>query len=242
MGNAVKVSLAAAILAVGMILSSVLVSKLFVRIKHEEQIEVKGYAERTVRSDVGKFFCSVVTRNAALGDAYDDLARDREVVLDSLRTQKIADDELRLENVGITKVYRRDERGNRTNQVELYEVRQGFRITSMDVEKVRDVSRGITDLVREGIDITSAPPQFLVSSLEDIKIDLIAEATRDGHQRALAMAENSGGAVGPLSSARQGVFQITAPNSTETSGYGVYDTSTIEKSVKAVVTLEYAIQ
>jgi hypothetical protein len=42
-------------------------------------------------------------------------------------------------------------------------------------------------------------------------------------------------------SAQQGVFQITARHSTDTSGYGMYDTATIEKTAKAVVTLEYAI-
>jgi hypothetical protein len=51
----------------------------------------------------------------------------------------------------------------------------------------------------------------------------------------------SGGKVGGLSSASQGVFQITAVNSTDTSDYGVYDTSTIEKSVKCVVTVEFKI-
>jgi hypothetical protein len=37
------------------------------------------------------------------------------------------------------------------------------------------------------------------------------------------------------------VFQITAPHSTETADYGSYDTNTVEKIVKAVVTVEYAV-
>ena len=74
------------------------------------------------------------------------------------------------------------------------------------------------------------------------KLTMLAEATEDGYRRAKTLAQNSGGEVGPLRSARQGVFQITEPYSTETSGYGMYDTSTIDKTVKAVVTLEYSIQ
>ena len=38
--------------------------------------------------------------------------------------------------------------------------------------------------------------------------------------------------MGSLVSARQGVIQITKPNSTRTSSYGIYDTETIEKVVK----------
>ena len=44
-----------------------------------------------------------------------------------------------------------------------------------------------------------------------------------------------------LVSARQGIFQVTAENSTDLSDYGVYDTSTIDKVVKIVVTLSYTI-
>ena len=57
-----------------------------------------------------------------------------------------------------------------------------------------------------------------------------------------ALAENSSGRVGSLSSASQGVFQITPVDSTEVTDYGSYDTTTIKKNVKAVVTLEFRIE
>jgi hypothetical protein len=84
-------------------------------------------------------------------------------------------------------------------------------------------------------------PEFIVSDLSAVKMDLLAMATGDGYRRALVLAQNSKGTVGALIGAEQGVFQITRPHSTETSSYGMYDTSTIEKSAKAVVTLRYAI-
>ncbi len=40
----------------------------------------------------------------------------------------------------------------------------------------------------------------------------------------------------------KGVFQITPVNSTDVSDEGNYDTSTIEKSVKAIVTLEFQVE
>jgi hypothetical protein len=43
-------------------------------------------------------------------------------------------------------------------------------------------------------------------------------------------------------SARQGVFQITPAHSTEISDYGRNDTSSREKSIKAVVTVRYAVE
>jgi hypothetical protein len=38
-----------------------------------------------------------------------------------------------------------------------------------------------------------------------------------------------------------GVLQITQPNSTEVAGYGLYDTSTIDKDVTAVVTVTFGV-
>ncbi|MDD4872115.1 MAG: SIMPL domain-containing protein, partial [Kiritimatiellae bacterium] len=60
--------------------------------------------------------------------------------------------------------------------------------------------------------------------------------------RAEILAKNSHGKVGALNSASQGVFQITPVNSTDVSDSGNYDTSTVEKSVKAIVTLEFQVE
>ena len=38
-----------------------------------------------------------------------------------------------------------------------------------------------------------------------------------------------------------GVFQVTSPNSTDVSDYGVYDTSTLLKDVTAVVNVSFAL-
>jgi hypothetical protein len=39
-----------------------------------------------------------------------------------------------------------------------------------------------------------------------------------------------------------GVFQITARNSTEVSDSGIYDTSSLEKDITAVVPLSFAVK
>ena len=55
------------------------------------------------------------------------------------------------------------------------------------------------------------------------------------------LAVNSGGKVGALRAAAQGVFQITPLYSTDVDDWGRYDTTTIDKAVKAVVTIHYSI-
>ncbi|MCE5276756.1 MAG: SIMPL domain-containing protein [Planctomycetaceae bacterium] len=242
MGKAIKLAAAAAILALGLIASSVVLSKFFVNIKHEKPITVKGYAEADIVSDIGKFACSNHVRGASLKEAYDKLQVGRSAILEHLKQKGFVESEIGTGTIQTTQVNKRNDKGNETNEVEFYDANQTVVVTSGNVTRIRDAAISIAGLIKEDINISVTAPEFLVSDLKDTKLKLLAKATDDGYRRALALAENSHAKVGALVSAEQGVLQITKRNSTDTSGYGVYDTSTIEKTAKAVVTLEYRIE
>jgi hypothetical protein len=131
--------------------------------------------------------------------------------------------------------------GVQTGAVAGYELERSFELSSKDVALVARVAREASALISEGVNVNSWPPQYFYEDLNAIKVQLIGAATRDAQARAEQFASNSGVEVGPLRSASQGVFQITRPNSTETADYGSYDTTTVEKVVKAVVTVEYSV-
>ncbi|HRI54143.1 MAG TPA: SIMPL domain-containing protein, partial [Pseudomonadota bacterium] len=71
---------------------------------------------------------------------------------------------------------------------------------------------------------------------------ILGEATKDARTRADEIAANSGCSIGEVRQAQMGVIQITQPDSTEVSGYGRYDTSTIDKDVSVVVSLTLGIE
>jgi hypothetical protein len=237
----IKMALAAVILAVGMFFSAAVLSKFFVRIRHEKTLEVKGFAETNVVSDIGRFTCRLQFRGASLKESYDGLQAGREQVQGFLVGKGFKAGEISTEPVEILKVARRDEQGREMNEIEFFDGAQNLVVESGDVERIREAAIAINELIREGIDLRVFDPEFYVSDLKDVKVALLSRATEDGYARAQALARNSQGKVGALVSAQQGVFQITRQNSTDTSGYGLYDTSTIKKTAKAVVTLEYAI-
>lgn len=242
MNPSFKGPLAALILALGLVASAALLSSFFVRVRQEQAITVKGYAERDLVSDIGRFTCRFSARGSTLQEAHERLEASRLAVTGGLRQRGFADSHLTLRAIDMSKVMRRDAQGRETNEVEYFDASQEIVVTSGDVQRIADAASGMTDLIRDGIDISVFRPAFFVSRLEDTKLDLLTRATEDGYRRALALAGPSGGRVGALVSARQGVFQITERNSTETSDYGEYNTATIEKTAKAVVTLEYAIE
>lgn len=231
------------ILAAGWVFSASLISKLFVRVKQESSISVKGYAERPVRADAGSFTVTVGARGETQPAALELLNRRRDRVVEALKARGFTQAEIRLLTPSIRKVLKKDAQGRDTNEIEYFDLFQNIAVGSKAVERIYEAALDLPNLMVEDIDLTISTPEFLINNnlLEQMKRDLIAQATEDGYQRALAMARNSGSRVGELVSAQQGVFQITPPLSTETASWGVYDTTTIDKMAKIAVTLEYAI-
>ena len=237
----IRLVAAAAIVAAGLFLSAAALSKFFVRIRHEKTLEVKGYAETNVVSDIGRFTCRIQYRGRVLNEASVGLKAGRERVLAFLEGRGFQASEITLEPVEVYKIPRRDAQGREMNEVEFFDAAQSLAVESADVRRIRDSALALDELIRDGVDVRGFAPEFYVSDLQAIKLDLLARATEDGFRRAQALARNSQGRVGGLVSAQQGVFQITRRHSTDTSGYGMYDTQTPDKTAKAVVTLEYAI-
>jgi len=231
----------ALIVALGMVFSASLVSKLLVRVRQERAITVKGYAEADILSDIAKFSCTCCARGTTMADAYTRLQANRQAALDYLLHAGFRGNELVAGTIETVRIAKRNEQGKETNETEYFDLFQTICLTSTNVQRVAEVSTGITDLIQNGIDIKASAPEYYVSDLKDQKLRLLAAATEDGYTRALTLAQGSKGKVGALTSAQQGVFQITQRHSTDTSGGGEYDTTTIAKTAKAVVTLEYAI-
>lgn len=229
-------------LAIGLIVSTVIVANMVKTVKLANQtITVKGYAEKRIRSDLIVWRGSFTTRSSQIKDAYRLLSRDLSQVQEYLTSKGIPEDQIIVSSINIRKIYGRDEKGRPTDEIVSYELRQEVEIQSSEVNKLTDIARESTELIEKGILFHSLPPQYFYTKLGDLKIEMVAEATKDARQRAEQLAIHSGCKVGSLRSASMGVFQITRAYSTEISGYGIYDTSSLEKDIKAVVTASFSI-
>ena len=134
-----------------------------------------------------------------------------------------------------------DDAGRETSEITGYALKQQVSVTSNDVEKIDQISREATELINQGILLESSAPQFFYTKLGDLKIEMLGEASKDAKTRADKIAKSTSSGIGSIRSARMGVMQITAPESTEVSDYGVNDTSSIEKDVTAVVNISFAV-
>jgi len=135
--------------------------------------------------------------------------------------------------------YRWTEQGM-TSEIAGYTAYRNLRVRSDDVELIDRLSRDFGRLLTTGIGVTAYQPEYLISGLPALRPQLQAAAVEDALTRAEAMLAVVDGEVGSIRSIRSGPFQVSAPDSVDVSDFGMYDTSTIRKSVGATVSVTFS--
>jgi hypothetical protein len=143
--------------------------------------------------------------------------------------------------LGAVSTYANEEysNGNATGRILTYRASREVTVRSQDVQLVSKLSQGIGSLLATGINANNYGPQYYISNLPELRPQLMAEAMKDAKVRAEALTKAVGGDIGALVNVKAGPIQITTPDSTMTADYGAYDTSTIEKTVTATVSVTF---
>lgn len=229
-------------IALAIIVATCLASNAVKEIKVKNgTIYVKGSAEEEIQSDVGLWRGMVSASNETLVGAYEKIETDLERLHQFLQAQKVDLAEVSFSPITTTTIYERNEQGHQTNTIERYTVTIDFSLTSSNIPQIESLAQRTTALIKEGVQITSYCPQYYYSKIDELKVAMLGKAALDARKRAEELVVSSGSKVGTLRSAHQGVFQITPAYSTTVSDYGEYDTNSITKKIKAIVTMEYAI-
>lgn len=225
------------------IISTAVLSKGLLQMKKfsNEVISVTGSAEKRIVSDYIVWRAEFSRRDTDLKTAYATLNEDLNTVREYLSSKGIKEDELVISQVNTTVLYKKNDKGFNTNEVEGYLLNQGIEVRSYDVKRVGDISRQSTELINKDIQFISGAPEYFYTKLAELKIDMLSKATEDAKQRAVSMANSTGNKISFMRSAKMGTFQITPVNSYDVSWYGENDTSSYEKKVMSVVSASFGI-
>ena len=231
-------------IAIATIVSSVILSSGVLKVIKftREQISVTGSATKEIRSDYIIWQGTFSLRDSNLKAADASLKSDLEKIKSYLKSKGVAETDIVISSVATTTVYKKNEKGNDTNDIQYYVLYQSVEIRSNDVEKITDVSREATELINQGIELESQAPEYFYMKLDELKIKMLAKASENAKLRAENMVKAAGNKIGLMRSARMGVFQITPATSTDISDYGMNDTTSLDKKVMAVVTVSFAIE
>jgi len=231
-------------IAAATIISSVILSGGFLKVMKftREQITVTGSATSQIKSDYIVWMGAIIKRETDLKVAYQNLKMDLEKTKEYLLSKGVLEKELIVYPVVTETVYKKNEKGNDTNDIQGYRLTQAVEIRSHDVATVTKVARESTELIDQNIQFESGAPEYFYTKLDELKVEMLARATENARQRAESMARATGNRIGFMRSAKMGVFQITPITSTDVSDWGMNDTTSLDKKVMSVVTVSFAIE
>lgn len=177
--------------------------------------------------------------------AYRTIKKDADQIREYLVENGVSEEEMVFSSVTINERWESeyDDEGDRIRKyLAGYSLYQDVSITSSDIDKIEGISRDISGLIESGVQFASDEPEYYYTKLDELKLQLIEEATQNAKDRIDLMAQGTGAAIGELLNANLGVFQITAQNSnTEYSYGGYFDTSSRKKTASITVKLNYAV-
>lgn len=209
-------------------------------------ITVTGSATKDFDSDLIVWRGSFSGTAFSTKEAYELLKKDADVIRKYLVDNSVLEDEIVFSAVNIAENYRYEysDNGNIKNMyLEGYTLRQNVTIQSDNVDNIERISRDITQLIDSGVEFISEAPEYYYTKLDELKLEMIADATENARARAELVAENSKSGVGKLINANLGIFQITAQNSAsdEYSSGGTFNTWSRAKTASVTVKLFYAV-
>jgi hypothetical protein len=209
--------------------------------KSKQTINVTGSAKRDIVSDLGKLTLSVSVNAASQLEGMKEINRQKPQLLEFLKKKGIAENKIKLRPVNSYPNYAIGENGYQTGRITSYSVSQEVYIESEKVNLIEAISLEAAALLEQGLNINIFQPEYYYTQLAPLKIQIQAEAAADAKDRATKIAEATGRKIGPLTSARMGVLQITPENSNNISDYGMNDVSSIKKEITAVVNATFLV-
>lgn len=233
----------AVILSLGLIIASLIIGNTWRKVSRGSvTITVTGSAQKEIRADLAEWHANFTAVSSTLSEAYAKLQANNSKVKAYLISKGFPADKLKFSSINTQSLYILNEKGTSTNQISGYKLSQEVSIESNDIDKIDQLSREVTELIVQGVEINSFPPSYFYTKLSDLKVEMIGLASKDAKTRAEQIASSTGNKIGEVRSSKMGVIQINAKNNTEVSDYGVNDVSSLDKTITAVVTMSFSIE
>lgn len=234
--------LATLVLALALVLAGFLVGRGIERFRAADRsVSVKGVAERTVAADVGLWPVRLVAADNDLDLAQRKLGRDRRAVLAFLARFGLDSTATELQGFEVA-----DTRANPYQSAvaaNRFIITTTLMVRTQDPARIREASQRVADLVAAGVVLSSGGPghggpTYLFTRLNDLKPEMVAEATANARKAAGEFARQSGSRLGGIRRASQGVFEILPRDPAP----GVSQEGQIQKTLRVVATVEYALR
>ncbi len=222
-----------------LILSFVIASFTFYRLRSMDYISTTGSAKKAVVSDKVKWTSSItrVAKTSGIKEGYAKLDADLKEVKAFLATSGVP-----AENIIVSPVFMNEIYEQYASAEKSYNLMQNIEVQSTEVEKIANLAKNTTPLiVNKGLLFSTNSLEYYYSKLPEARVELLEQAVGDAKARAGKLANAGGKSIGAMKSASSGVVQVMSPNSVEVSDYGMYDTSQINKEIMVTVKASFEL-
>ena len=226
----------AAIIAIGVVIAGLSLRSGIVTFKEmDRKVSVKGLAEREVKADKVTWPLIYKEIGNDPSEMYDRLSSKNKRVIAFLKSAGIKDSDISV-NPPVISDRQADNYGNEIMNYR-YKATSVITVTSSEVDKVRQLMRRQSELMKQGIAIVSEEYgnnsiTYEFTGLNKIKPEMVEEATKNARTTAQKFAEDSDSKLGGIRNAQQGQFSIDDRDA---------NTPYIKK-VRVVNTVEYSLE
>ena len=198
--------------------------------QYERTVTVKGLAEREVLADIVIWPIQFIVADNDLQSLYRSIDAGTKSITAFLEEKGIAAADVSLSAPAITDKVAQ-QWGNDSAEYR-YSATQTVTVYSRDIDKVRSVMSELSALGKQGIVLQSgnyeAQTEYLYTGLNDIKPEMIEEATRNAREAATEFAQDSESELGKIRQASQGQFSISPRDKNNPHIMNVRVVSTVE--------------
>lgn len=205
----------------------------------ERFVTVKGLVERVVKSDRTEWDICFTLAGNDLNELNTQSAVNMEKMATFLKAQGFSETEMMILPALITDTHAREW----TDKVppNRYVLRAGYQVKSLKVDQVEAANTKLDFLIKEGVAVTDATPRYSLSTFNEMRPEILAEATRNARAMAEQFAKDSGSKVGAIRRANQGVMTIQDPHAGPSESWDSGQT-TLMKKIRVVSTFDFFLE
>lgn len=204
-------------------------------------VSVKGLSERDVKADMALWPIRFVVTDNNLSQAQAALKKDHRKILDFLEKYGLSNDNTEVQKLEVKDLMADPYRSGPVSS--RFIITQTIMVRSDKPDPVWEASQNIGQLVESGVVLSprgdwESGPTFLFTKLNDLKPEMIAEATAKAREAADQFAKDSGSDIGTIKRAYQGIFQILPRDRAP----GVNESNQLYKTVRVVSSVDYFLE
>lgn len=205
----------------------------------ERSIAVRGVSERDVTANLATWTISFNQKGPDLQSVNEQVDRQAESVRRFFFDSGFKPEELSDASVSFDRQDLTDDDGHIVgNRIT---VSRSIELRTSDVMKARAAQKKLPDLLKAGVELQGSNLSYSFTKLNDLKPQMIAEATKRARESAEQFARDSGAEVGAIRTASQGYFSI-GPRDGADSDDGSDGSGSPYQKVRVVTSIDYDVK